>query len=126
MSLQDTQTPQRPANTRHGRRRGQARGAAQRQKGDGTSRKRNRGADQFCVHHVADEIQTPVYAVEFKAPHKVTIPEFVAGLHQMHLAQDVIDKNGETFELYATRLVAAVVTQIFSYMIDSGVRYCYI
>ncbi|KAJ5751255.1 hypothetical protein N7533_008283 [Penicillium manginii] len=126
MSLQDTQTPQRPANTRHGRGRGRARGAAQRQKRDGTARRRNRRADQFCVHIVADERQIPVHAVEFKAPHKVTIPELVAGLHQMDLAGDVIDQEGDTFEFYATRLIAAVVTQIFSYMIDSGVRHGYI
>ena len=50
----------------------------------------------------------------------------VAGLHQMDLARDVIDQEGDTFEFYATRLVAAVVTQMFSYMIDSGVRYGYI
>ncbi|KAJ5695363.1 hypothetical protein N7455_001733 [Penicillium solitum] len=125
MSLQDTQTPQRPANTRRGRGRGKAGGAAQRQK-DGTSRKRNRRGDQFCVHTVADERQIPVHAVEFKAPHKVTIPELVAGLHHIDLARDVIDQEGDTFEFYATCLVAAVVTQIFSYMIDSGVQYGYI
>ncbi|KAJ5404041.1 hypothetical protein N7509_003912 [Penicillium cosmopolitanum] len=124
--LHDTQTPQRPANTRHGRGRGRAKGAEQRQKPDGTARRRNRRADQFCVHTVADERQIPVYTVEFKAPHKVTIPEFVAGLHQMDLARDVINQEGDTFEFYATRLVAAVVTQIFSYMIDSGVRHGYI
>jgi hypothetical protein len=67
-----------------------------------------------------------VYAVEFKAPHKVTIPELVAGLHQMDLARDVIDQEGDTFEFYTTRLVAAVITQIFSYMIDSEIRYGYI
>lgn len=75
---------------------------------------------------MADERQTPVYTVEFKAPHKVTIPELVAGLHQMDLDHDVIGQEGDTFEFYATWLVAAVVTQIFSYMIDSGVRYGYI
>ncbi|EEQ85491.1 uncharacterized protein BDCG_08760 [Blastomyces dermatitidis ER-3] len=130
MNLQDARTPQRPANTRHGGcrggGRGGGRGAAQRQKRDGTARRRNRRADQFCVHLVADERQIPVYAVEFKAPHKVTVPELVSGLHQMDLARDVIDQEGDTFEFYATRLVAAVVTQIFSYMIDSGVRYGYI
>ncbi|PYH64006.1 uncharacterized protein BO88DRAFT_458501 [Aspergillus vadensis CBS 113365] len=40
--------------------------------------------------------------------------------------RDVIDQEGKTFEFYAARLVAAMVTQIFSYMIDSGVRYSYI
>ncbi|KAF9882709.1 hypothetical protein FE257_005504 [Aspergillus nanangensis] len=44
----------------------------------------------------------------------------------MNLARDVIDQEGDTFEFYATRLVTTVVTQIFSYMIDSGVRYGYI
>jgi hypothetical protein len=126
MNLQDARTPQRHANTRHRRGRGKGRGAAQRRNRDGTARRRNRRADQFCVHLVADERQIPVYAVEFKAPHKVTIPELVAGLHQVDLASDVIDQEGDTFEFYATRLVAAVVTQIFSYMIDSGVRYGYI
>ncbi|KAJ5041339.1 hypothetical protein NUH16_011175 [Penicillium rubens] len=124
MNLQDVRTPQRLANTRPGR--GRGRGAAQGKKRDGTARRRNRRADQFCVHLVADERQIPVYAVEFKAPHKVTIPELVAGLHQIDLARDVIDQEGDTFEFYATCLVAAVVTQIFSYMIDSGVQYGYI
>lgn len=75
---------------------------------------------------MANERHKPVYAVEFKAPHKVTITELVAGLHQIDLAHDVIDQEGDTFEFYATRLIAAVVTQIFSYMIDCGVRYGYI
>ena len=126
MNLQDVQTPKRPTNTRHGRGRGRGGGAAQGRKRVGTARRRNRRADQFCVHLVAGERQIPVYAVEFKAPHKVTIPELVAGLHQIDLTRDVIDQQGDTFEFYATRLVAAVVTQIFSYMIDSGVRYGYI
>lgn len=126
MNIQDAQTPQRLANKRHRSGRGREGGAAQSQKRDGTTRRRNRRADQFCVHLAANERQIPVYAVEFKAPHKVTIPELVAGLHQIDLARDVIDQEGDTFEFYATRLVAAVVTQIFSYMIDSGVRYGYI
>ncbi|KAJ5737457.1 uncharacterized protein N7483_002582 [Penicillium malachiteum] len=44
----------------------------------------------------------------------------------MDLARDVIDQEGDTFEYYATRLVSAVVTQIFSYMIDSGLQDGYI
>ena len=126
MNLQDVRSAQRLPNTRHGKGRGTGRGTAKGQKKVGTARRRNRRADQFCVHIVADERQKPVYAVEFKAPHKVTVPELVAGLHQMDLARDVIDQDGDTFEFHATRLVAAVVTQIFSYMIDSGIQYGYI
>ncbi|KAJ5110891.1 hypothetical protein N7532_001426 [Penicillium argentinense] len=121
MNLQDVRTPQQPVNTRYGSGRGR-----RRQKGTSTARRRNRRADQFCVHLITNDQYIPVYAVEFKAPHKLTIPELVAGLHQMDLARDVINKDGDTFEFYTTRLVAAVVTQIFSYMIDSGIRYGYI
>ncbi|KAJ5794985.1 hypothetical protein N7457_001584 [Penicillium paradoxum] len=120
MTLQNTRSPQRPANTRHNRR------ATQNQTRPRTPRKRNRRADQFCVHTVANEQKKPVYAVEFKAPHKLTIPELVAGLHEIDLARDVIDQEGDTFEYHATRLVSAVVTQIFSYMIDSGLQDGYI
>ncbi|KAJ6163942.1 hypothetical protein N7470_002614 [Penicillium chermesinum] len=112
MNFQDTRTPQRPAITKHGRRRGR-----------GVERRRDRGGMAPCEDAIG---ALTMYAVEFKAPHKVTIPELVAGLHRMDLARDVIEQEGDTFDFYATRLVAAVVTQIFSYMIDSGVRYGYI
>ncbi|KAL1954121.1 hypothetical protein VTO42DRAFT_1745 [Malbranchea cinnamomea] len=92
----------------------------------GPRRRRNRRADQFCVHVLADERRLPVYAVEFKAPHKLTLPELVAGLHEMEPARDVIDKDGDGFEYHATRLVAAIITQLFSYMVDCGVQYGYI
>jgi hypothetical protein len=85
-------------------------------------RRRNRRADQFCVHLVDDERRIPVYAVEFKAPHKLTLPEIIAGLHEVDIARDVIDQQGDTFEFHATHLVAAVLTQLFSYMLDIGVR----
>lgn len=126
MHLEDAS--QRPTNTAQGRgeRRGRGNQAAQDQKKARAGRRRNRRADQFCVHAVTDERHVPVYAVEFKAPHKLTVPELVAGLHEMDLARDVINQKGDTFEFYTTHLVAAVVTQIFSYMIDSGVSYGYI
>ncbi|KAL4788729.1 hypothetical protein BDV19DRAFT_396134 [Aspergillus venezuelensis] len=96
---------------------------AQSQKSIYSGRRRNRRADQFCVHVVADERQTPLYAVEFKAPHKLTVAELAAGLHEIDLARDVIDQEGDTFEFHATHLVAAVGTQIFSYMHDLGIPY---
>ncbi|KAJ5847121.1 hypothetical protein N7534_010790 [Penicillium rubens] len=98
MTLQNARSPEPLANTRHGRK------ATQNPRTPSTPQKRNRRANQFCVHTVANERKEPVYAVEFKAPHK----------------------EGDTFEYHSTRLVAAVVTQIFSYMIDSGLQYGYI
>ncbi|KAG5297455.1 hypothetical protein I7I48_06573 [Histoplasma ohiense] len=87
------------------------------------TRRRNRRADQFCVYTGSDERRTPIFAVEFKAPHKLTVTDLQTGLHEMDLERDVINQEGDTFEFYATHLVAAVATQIFSYMHDSGVAY---
>lgn len=44
----------------------------------------------------------------------------------MDLARDVIGQEGDTLEFMRTLLVAAMVAQIFLYMMDSGVRYGYI
>ncbi|KAL4888051.1 hypothetical protein BDV59DRAFT_189431 [Aspergillus ambiguus] len=120
-SLEQMHLTERGRGGRRGRKdRGKQRAQSQRNAHSG--RRRNRRADQFCVHVVADEAHKPLYAVEFKAPHKLTVAELVAGLHEMDLARDVIDQEGDTFEFHATRLVAAVGTQIFSYMHDLGVR----
>lgn len=116
--------PRQPSNTNRGRgrRKGKGKQMGQSQTRARLGRRRNRRADQFCVHIVADERQIPVYAVEFKAPHKLTAAELVAGLHEMDLARDVIDQEGDTFGFHTTRLVAAVVTHIFSYMHDLGIQ----
>ena len=106
-------------------RRGRGRGRKQAQQ-TRPARRRNRRADQFCVHVISNERQVPAYVVEFKAPHKLTEPELVAGLHEVELERDVIGKEGDTFEFLATLLVSAVVTQIVSYMFDTGVRNGYI
>ncbi|PWY76749.1 hypothetical protein BO83DRAFT_377226 [Aspergillus eucalypticola CBS 122712] len=89
-------------------------------------RRRNRRADQFCVHVLSDDQRVPVYAVEHKAPHKLSLAEILAGLHEMDLETDVINTDVDSFEYHATRLVAAVITQLFSYMVDVGVQHGYI
>lgn len=96
MNLQNAPSLQQLANVRRGKGRGKGNGTAQSHKRIHTTRRRNRCADQFCVHLVANERQKPVYAVEFKAPHNVTVPELVTGLHPMDLARDVIDQEGDT------------------------------
>ena len=122
--MQLDNAPCQPTNTNHGKGRGKGKGRQvdQSQMRARLGRRRNRRADQFCAHVVADERHIPVYAVEFKAPHKLTVAELVAGLHEMDLARDVIDQERDTFEFHSTRLIAAVVTQIFSYMHDLGIQ----
>ena len=50
------------------------------------------------MHIAAGERRRPVYTVKFKAPHKLTVPKLVAGLHEIEPARDVISKDGDTFE----------------------------
>jgi hypothetical protein len=126
MHLNDApDAPQQPPNTHRGKggRKGKGKQVAQSQKMTHSGWRRNRRADQFCVHLVADERQIPVYAVEFKAPHKLKVAELVAGFHEMDLERDVINQEGDTYEYYATTLAAVVSAQIFSYMHGLGRRH---
>jgi hypothetical protein len=69
MHLNDApDAPHQPPNTNRGRggRKGIGKQVAQSQKMAHSGWRRNRRADQFCVHLVADERQIPVYAVDSK------------------------------------------------------------
>lgn len=92
-----------------------------------TSQPRNTRADQFCVLRSKDGIARPVVAIEYKAPHKLTIKEICTGLQgEIWPERDVIDKDDDDFEFLCKNLMAAVLTQLFSYMIEKGVRYGYV
>lgn len=90
-------------------------------------RPRNTRADQFCVVRSRNGIARPVVAIEYKAPHKLTIDEIWTGLRdEIWPERDVIDRTDDTYEFLCKNLMAAVITQLFSYMIDKGVRYGYV
>lgn len=92
----------------------------------GRVRARGSRADQFCVYRLADEKHIPAFTIEYKAPHKLTLNSIVVGLHELEPDRDVIDRDGEGFAFHSTRLVAAVITQIFFYMVKTGVQYGYV
>ncbi|KAK8115619.1 hypothetical protein PG984_012121 [Apiospora sp. TS-2023a] len=77
------------------------------------TRRRARGkgnrADQFCISRNEHGQNVPAVAIEYKPPHKLTREEVVVGLG-----------------LPRGALAAAVVTQLFSYMIGKGVQYGYV
>ncbi|KAK8851775.1 Reticulocyte-binding protein 2-like protein a [Apiospora arundinis] len=94
-------------------------------------RRRARGkgnrADQFCISRNEDGQNVPAVAIEYKPPHKLTQEEVVVGLgSEIRPQRDVIHQTGEGFEFAARSLAAAVVTQLFSYMIGKGVQYGYV
>ena len=93
--------------------------------------------DQICVYTTVDGLNKPAFVVEYKAPHKLTLA------HLRHILRPdcspmELNKiiNGVSvpspqdtmahFEYRAERLVAAVVTQTFSYMVGCGTQYGYI
>ncbi|KAF4126975.1 hypothetical protein GMORB2_0712 [Geosmithia morbida] len=88
---------------------------------------RGNRADQFCIYRTSDGQKNPSVAIEYKAPHKLTVDEVVTGLESaIEPDRDVINQDGEGFSHYARRLPAAVVTQLFSYMIGKGIPYGYV
>ncbi|KAB8356476.1 hypothetical protein FH972_024059 [Carpinus fangiana] len=93
-----------------------------------TPRKRNRRADQFCIYRrSADGANEALLGIEYKAPHKVTQEEVSLGLRtDLCLEEDIFGNNSEEFPFLCQYLMAAVVTQLFSYMIDIGLRYGYV
>ncbi|KAL5589606.1 hypothetical protein FOVSG1_011473 [Fusarium oxysporum f. sp. vasinfectum] len=94
-----------------------------------TSRRRKaRGkgnrADQFCISRTSDGQRFPAVAIEYKAPHKLSRDEVITGLvGEIQPDRDVINQEGEGFEFEARRLITAVVTQLFSYMVGKGTQY---
>ncbi|KAI0550155.1 hypothetical protein F4679DRAFT_544171 [Xylaria curta] len=94
-------------------------------------RRRARGkgnrADQFCVCKDAEGQSVPIIAIEYKPPHKVGQDEIITGLRsEIQPERDLIHKAGEGYEFASRRLAAAVITQLFSYMIGKGVQYGYV
>ena len=75
----------------------------------------------------SDSVARPVVAIEYKAPHKLTMDEIPTALQgDIWVEKNVIDKYEDSFAFRCKNLLAAVVTQLFSYMIDKEVQYGYI
>lgn len=84
-------------------------------------------ADQFCIYRKLDGTDIPATAIEYKAPHKLTQDEIITGLaSEIQPERDVINKDGSGFVFASKSLAAAVVTQLFSYLIGKGIQYGYV
>ena len=99
-----------------------------------TSSKRRRQhnptyADQICVFITEGDQQHLAWIIEYKPPHKLTKQFLEAGLRPMNLPKEVIDRasipNDEDQKLKyrADYIVAAALTQTYSYMLECGVEY---
>src|SRR3569833_2538307 len=66
-------------------------------------------------------------AIEYKPPHKLSLDEIITVLaSEIQPARDIINKNGQGFAFASRALGAAVITQLFSYMVGKGIQYGYV
>ncbi|KAL2374386.1 hypothetical protein RJ035_003249 [Blastomyces gilchristii] len=83
-------------------------------------------ADQFCVYNRGPDEKVPAFIIEYKPPHKVSLAHVKAGLEDMELNQVVRYQEDKKPEDICRRVVAAVITQAFFYMITGGLEYGYV
>ncbi|KAL9101247.1 MAG: hypothetical protein Q9163_003480 [Psora crenata] len=88
-------------------------------------------ADQFCVYNVSSEPQDSAhniaaFIIEYKAPHKLNLGCIYEGLDNIELKEIIHRCENEGPRDRYRRLVAAVVIQAFSYMVQAGLEYGYV
>ncbi|OJD13562.1 hypothetical protein AJ78_05999 [Emergomyces pasteurianus Ep9510] len=83
-------------------------------------------ADEFCIYNKGEKVKIPALVGELKPPHKLPLQIIQNGLQEMELAGIAKRHHDETEKVQHCRLVAAVITQAFSYMIKAGVEYGYV
>ncbi|KAL7783584.1 hypothetical protein V8C37DRAFT_397021 [Trichoderma ceciliae] len=80
--------------------------------------------NRSCVYRQAEERKTPIFAIVHQLPHRLQLDEIDCGLaSEIRLEQDVINQEGKDFTFASRTLVAATITQLFSYMVSKDIRY---
>ena len=103
--------------------------------------------DQFCVYGHHGETQKLLFFVEYKPPHKLSVGNLRAGLRDMDVGAEVINRptipsyvekpegemtaddeyaRQEKLQYNADKLIGAIATQVFDSMIDYGLEYSYL
>ncbi|KAF2627869.1 hypothetical protein BU25DRAFT_410518 [Macroventuria anomochaeta] len=88
-----------------------------------TSQSSRPRADQYCVYNTSKESSIAAFVIEYKAPHKIPLGYIYEGLDDMDLDDVVTCREAEGPQDRFRRLIAAIVTQAFSYMVRVGVEY---
>ena len=90
-------------------------------------------ADQICVVKRRGGGNTVSFLIEYKSPYKLPKEVLRTGIrHGMDLDQDIINQpafstdEAEKFREQSEQSVAAVVTQLYSYMLKAGIEFGYI
>ena len=87
--------------------------------------------DKICFSKTEDNENRLVLVIEYKPPHKLGLKKLKAGLkdlkpkdliHRVRIPRDEAAKEEESSE----DMVATVIAQVYTYMIDSGIQYAYL
>ena len=85
---------------------------------------RPKNTDQICVYKDTSGTRTPLFIVEYKPPHKLSVGDLLWGLREDMSILEVIERDTiptdlkERLEHNSDEVVAAVLTQTFHYMIQ--------
>ncbi len=87
--------------------------------------------DQFCVYNTSGETtetdhQIAAFIIEYKSSHKLRLDYIYAGLQNMNLDDVIQFREQESSQDQFHHLVAAAITQVFSYMIHAELKYKYV
>jgi hypothetical protein len=93
----------------------------------GTARSARPRTDQFCVYNTSSAAphtghRIAAFIIENKAPHKLSPGHIYAGLEDMELEDVNRSCETDTLQDRFRRLMAAVITQAFSYMVRAGLE----
>ena len=94
--------------------------------GETSQSRTNTKADQFCVLWDANHNARPLFAIEYKSPHKATIEAITEGLNSDIAMDSEIMRGMIDAHPLPQHLVALILTQLFSYMVDKCLRYGYL
>ncbi|KZF22623.1 hypothetical protein L228DRAFT_130108 [Xylona heveae TC161] len=88
-------------------------------------------ADRICVYRKVrpglDNHQVdPLFPIEYKPPHKVPLGLIMEGLGDMDVDQVLRIEPDESLHEKRRYVVAAIITQAYSYMIKTGLAYGYV
>ena len=92
-------------------------------------------ADAICIYARQDNNpRTPMFVIERKPPHKLTLPHLRVGLREMNVPDEVVnrltkphkDAVDEVFQYTAERFTAGTITQAYDYMMVNGLEYSYV
>ena len=85
---------------------------------------RPKNMDQICVYENTNDTRIPLFIVEYKPAHKLSIGDM--DIQEVIVSDTIPVDLGERSKQNSDEVVAAVVTQTSHYMIQCGLEYSYI